>query len=54
MAETGQLAARVGREKGFEIREYPVPDPAPGAALINETFRQQEDGHITRGAIAPN
>jgi len=50
MAETGQLAAWVGQEKGFEIREYPVPDPAPG----NEAFRQQEDGHITRGAIAPN
>jgi hypothetical protein len=31
MAETGQLAAWVGREKGC-----------------------QEDGHITRGAIAPN
>ena len=64
MAETGQLAAWVGREKGFEIREYPVPDPAPGAVAdkvafadwmkINEAFRQQEDGHITRGAIAPN
>jgi Zn-dependent alcohol dehydrogenase len=60
MAETGQLAAWVGREKGFEIREYPVPDPAPGLShtfpleKINEAFRQQEDGHITRGAIAPN
>ncbi len=75
MAETGKLAAWVGQDKGFEIREYPVPDPAPGAALIqvalanvcgsdmhhtfplekiNEAFRQQEDGHITRGAIAPN
>jgi hypothetical protein len=21
---------------------------------FNEAFRQQEDGHITRGAIAPN
>jgi hypothetical protein len=39
MAETGQRAAWMGREKGFEI---------------NEAFRQQEDGHITRGAIAPN
>ena len=36
MAEPGQLAACVGRETGFEIREYPVPDRAPGAALINE------------------
>jgi hypothetical protein len=43
MAETGQLAAWVGREKGFEIREYPVPDPVPVAALVNEAFRQQED-----------
>jgi len=71
MAQTGKLVAWVGRDRGFEIREYPVPDPAPGAALItvalgnvcgsdsplekiNEAFRQQEDGHITRGAIAPN
>ena len=54
MAETGRPAAWVGRENGFEIREYPVPDPAPGAALINEAVRQQEDGHITRGVIAPN
>ena len=54
MAETGQLAAWVGRETGFEIREYSGHDPALGAALINEAFCQQEDGHITRGAIAPN
>ncbi len=71
MAQTGKLAAWVGRDRGFEIREFPVLDPAPGAALlkvalanvsgstfplkkINEAFRQQEDGHITRGAIAPN
>jgi D-arabinose 1-dehydrogenase-like Zn-dependent alcohol dehydrogenase len=34
MAETGKLAAWMGYGKGFEIREYPVPDPAPGAVLI--------------------
>jgi D-arabinose 1-dehydrogenase-like Zn-dependent alcohol dehydrogenase len=34
MAELGRLAAWLGRDKGFEIREYPVPDPAPGAVLI--------------------
>ena len=34
MAETGRLAAWLGYGKGFEIREYPVPDPAPGAAVI--------------------
>ena len=38
MAETGKLAAWVG---------HPLKK-------INEAFRQQEDGHITRGAIAPN
>ena len=34
MAETGRLAAWLGVGKGFEIREYPVPDPKPGAVLI--------------------
>ena len=56
MAHTAKLAAWVGHGKGFEIREYPVPHPAAGAVLIHVAlaFRQQEDGHITRGAIAPN
>ena len=48
MAETGQPAAWVGREKGFEFAST-----VPVAAALNEA-RQQEDGHITRGAIAPN
>lgn len=39
MAEMGQLAAWVGREKGFEI---------------NEAFRPQEDRLTTRGAIEPS
>ena len=30
MAETGRLAAYLGLGKGFEIREYPVPEPKPG------------------------
>jgi D-arabinose 1-dehydrogenase-like Zn-dependent alcohol dehydrogenase len=34
MAETARLAAWMGYGKGFEIREYPVPDPEPGAAVI--------------------
>jgi hypothetical protein len=41
MAETGHLAAWVGQEKGFEIREYPYHK------ILSHT-------HITRGAIAPN
>ncbi len=34
MAETARLAAWLGYGKGFEIREYPVPDPAPGAVVV--------------------
>jgi hypothetical protein len=34
MAETGRLAPWLGIGTGFEIRESPVPDPKPGAALI--------------------
>jgi D-arabinose 1-dehydrogenase-like Zn-dependent alcohol dehydrogenase len=34
MADTGRLAAWLGIGKGFEIREYPVPDPKPGALLV--------------------
>jgi len=58
MAKTAQLAAWVGRDTGFQIRE----DPAPGAALITialatvrgSVFRWQADGHIIRNAIALN
>ena len=38
MAGTDQLAAWVGQS----------------LERINEAFRRQEDGHITRGAIAPS
>jgi threonine dehydrogenase-like Zn-dependent dehydrogenase len=34
MAETGRLAAFLGTGKPFEIREYPVPEPEPGALLV--------------------
>jgi threonine dehydrogenase-like Zn-dependent dehydrogenase len=34
----GKLAARVGHGKGFEIREYPVPESAPGAVVIRVSF----------------
>ena len=28
MAETGKMACWMGFGKGFELREYPVPDPS--------------------------
>ncbi len=34
MAETARMAVFHGAGKPFEIREYPVPDPEPGAMLI--------------------
>ena len=34
MAETARLAVFHGTGRPFEIREYPVPDPEPGAMLI--------------------
>ena len=34
MADTGRLAAYLGLGKGFDIREYPVPEPKPGAVII--------------------
>jgi D-arabinose 1-dehydrogenase-like Zn-dependent alcohol dehydrogenase len=34
MADIGKLACWMGYGKPFEIREYPVPDPEPGAAVI--------------------
>jgi L-iditol 2-dehydrogenase len=34
MTETAKAAVWLGYGKPFEIREYPVPDPEPGAAVI--------------------
>lgn len=34
MAEMGKMAVWHGYGKPFEIREYPVPDPEPGAVVI--------------------
>jgi D-arabinose 1-dehydrogenase-like Zn-dependent alcohol dehydrogenase len=53
MAETGRLAAWLGFGKGFEIREYPVPDPAPGAALIKIALANVcgSDMHYWKGEL---
>ena len=34
MARMGRAVVMVG--KRFEIREYPVPDPAPGTILLRQ------------------
>jgi threonine dehydrogenase-like Zn-dependent dehydrogenase len=53
MAETGRLAAWMGLGKGFEIREYPVPDPHPGAVLIRIALANVcgSDMHYWRGEL---
>ena len=51
MAETGRLAVFHGTGKPFEIREYPVPDPEPGAILIQIALANicGSDMHYWRG-----
>jgi L-iditol 2-dehydrogenase len=52
MADTGRLAAWMGVGKGFEIREYPVPDPKPGALLVKIAIANVcgSDMHYWKGA----
>lgn len=51
MAETGMLAAFHGAGQPFEIREYPVPEPEPGAILIRVALANVcgSDLHYWRG-----
>src|SRR5262245_66505065 len=51
MAERGRLAVFHGTGKPFEIREYPVPDPEPGAMLIKISLANVcgSDMHYWRG-----
>ena len=51
MADTGRMAVFHGTGKPFEIREYPVPDPEPGAALIKIALANVcgSDMHYWRG-----
>src|SRR3989442_14901875 len=53
MAETGRMAVFHGTGKPFEIREYPVPDPEPGAALIKIALANVcgSDLHYWRGGL---
>ena len=51
MAETGKMACWMGLGKGFEIREYPVPDPEPGAVVIKVSIANVcgSDMHYWKG-----
>ena len=51
MGETGRLAVFHGTGKPFEIREYPVPEPEPGAILIRIALANVcgSDMHYWRG-----
>ena len=53
MAETGRMAVFHGTGKPFEIREYPVPDPEPGAILIKIALANicGSDLHYWRGEL---
>ncbi|UCC59484.1 MAG: zinc-binding dehydrogenase [Dehalococcoidia bacterium] len=53
MAETGRAAVYVATGQPMEIREYPVPDPEPGAILIKVTRANicGSDLHYWRGDI---
>jgi threonine dehydrogenase-like Zn-dependent dehydrogenase len=50
---TGRLAAFYGAGKRIEIKEYPVPDPEPGAALVKISLANVcgSDLHSWRGDI---
>src|SRR5438132_1187803 len=49
MAETARLAVFHGAGKPFEIREYPVPDPEPGAILIKVALPDEITDEMAAG-----
>ncbi|MBE0481034.1 MAG: alcohol dehydrogenase catalytic domain-containing protein, partial [Dehalococcoidia bacterium] len=51
MAEKGKAAVYLGRGIPFEIREYPVPDPEPGAIVLKVRCANicGSDMHMWRG-----
>ena len=53
MAETARMAVFHGAGKPFEIREYPVPDPEPGAMLIKIALANVcgSDMHYWKGEL---
>ncbi|HYY88630.1 MAG TPA: alcohol dehydrogenase catalytic domain-containing protein, partial [Chloroflexota bacterium] len=55
MGQTGRAAVFTAAGEPLEIREYPVPEPAPGAALIKISLANVcgSDLHIWRGDVDP-
>ena len=51
LSQTGLAATFHGKGKPFEIREFPVPDPAPGAAVLKISLSNicGSDLHYWRG-----
>jgi threonine dehydrogenase-like Zn-dependent dehydrogenase len=56
MAETGWVAAMVGPRQPFALREFPVPEPGPGAILVKVTLANVcgSDLHLWRGEYKPS
>ena len=55
MTGNGRAAVFTGTGKPFEIREYPVPEPEPGAAVVRMTLANVcgSDLHTWRGELDP-
>src|SRR6185369_2227658 len=53
MADKARMAVFHGAGKPFEIREYPVPDPEPGAILVKVAMANVcgSDLHYWRGEL---
>lgn len=52
---TGRVAAMTGIRQPFEIREYPVPEPGPGAIVVKVRLANicGSDLHLWRGEYKP-
>jgi threonine dehydrogenase-like Zn-dependent dehydrogenase len=55
MGATGRAALFTGSGQPLQIREYPVPEPEPGAALVQITLANVcgSDLHLWRGDVDP-
>jgi threonine dehydrogenase-like Zn-dependent dehydrogenase len=55
MNRVGRAAVFTGTGKPFEIRQYPVPEPEPGAAVVRMTLANVcgSDLHTWRGELDP-